>query len=193
MAINDDDLELDAEAEEGAAAKSSNIKKIIIFAAAGIILIGLAVGATLYFTGALGGDASDSEMSEDGSMSEDSAKDEEAESEEEEEVPTSTVYHKFKPAFVVNFEDKGKLRFLQIDLSVATKLPSVIDALSTHEPVIRNNLVLLYSSKTAAELNSIEGKEELRKQTREAIQKIMKENIGNQGIDEVFFTGFVVQ
>jgi len=193
MAIKDDDLELDADAEDSAAAKPSNMKKIIIFATAGLVVIGLAVGATLYFTGAIGGGSADSEMSEDGNMSEDSAKDDEEENDEVEEAATSTVYHKFKPAFVVNFEDKGKLRFLQIDLSVATKLPSVIDALSTHEPVIRNNLVLLYSSKTAAELNSIEGKEELRKQTREAIQKIMKENIGNQGIDEVFFTGFVVQ
>jgi len=184
MAIDEDDLELDSEVEK----KPSKMKKIIIFATAGIVVVGLAVGATLYFTGVIGGGDPDVEMSEDGVT-------EEIEEQEpvEEEVATSTVYHKFKPAFVVNFEDKGKLRFLQIDLSVATKLPSVIDALTTHEPVIRNNLVLLYSSKTAVELNSIEGKESLRKQTRETIQKIMQENIGKPGIDEVFFTGFVVQ
>lgn len=185
MAIDDDDLELDSEAETES--KPSNMKKIIIFATAGVLVIGLAVGATLYFAGVIGGDAS-TEVSEEGAA--EAPVEEEA---AEAEVPTDTVYHKFKPAFVVNFEDKGKLRFLQIDLSVATKLPSVVDALTTHEPVIRNNLVLLYSSKTAAELNSVEGKELLRTQTREAIQKIMRDNIGNSGIDEVFFTGFVVQ
>ena len=190
MAINDDDLELDSEADTETEAKPSNLKKIILFATAGIVVVGLAVGATLYFSGVIGGDAPAAEMSEEG-MEEDAAKEEVADSSEE--ATTATVYHKFKPAFVVNFEDKGKLRFLQIDLSVATKIPAVIDALTTHEPVIRNNLVLLYSSKTADELNSIEGKEELRKQTRNTIQKIMKENIGKPGVDEVFFTGFVVQ
>ncbi|MCK4742490.1 MAG: flagellar basal body-associated FliL family protein [Sulfuriflexus sp.] len=185
MAINDDDLELDSEAETDS--KPSNKKKIIIFAVVGILVVGLAVGATLFFTGVIGGDAT-TEVSEE-SATEDAAEEETAEA----EVPTDTVYHKFKPAFVVNFEDKGKLRFLQVDLSVSTKLPSVIDALVKHEPVIRNNLVLLYSSKKAGELNSIEGKELLRTETREAIQQIMKDNIGNTGIDEVFFTGFVVQ
>lgn len=187
MAINDDDLELDSEAEAETGSTPSKMKKIIIFATAGILVIGLAVGATLYFAGVIGGDAA-TEVSVE-PASEDVTEEETAEA----EATTDTVYHKFKPAFVVNFEDKGKLRFLQIDLSVATKLPSVIDALETHEPVIRNNLVLLYSSQKADELNSVEGKELLRKQTREAIQKIMKDNIGNPGIDEVFFTGFVVQ
>lgn len=188
MAINDDDLELDSEAEEEKGSTPSKMKKIIIFATAGILVVGLAVGATLYFTGVIGGDAATEEVSKE-AASEDVAEEETTEM----EAATDTMYHKFKPAFVVNFEDKGKLRFLQIDLSVATKLPSVIDALKNHEPVIRNNLVLLYSSQKADELNSVEGKELLRKQTREAIQKIMKDNIGNPGIDEVFFTGFVVQ
>jgi len=190
MAINDDDLELDSEEENETKGKSSNLKKIIIFATAGIVVIGLAVGATLYFTGVIGGDAPAEEMSESGVV-EDATEEEEVASIEE--AATETVYHKFKPAFVVNFEDKGKLRFLQIDLSVATKMPSVVDALTTHEPVIRNNLVLLYSSKTATELNSLKGKEALRQETRDTIQKIMKSNIGNPGIDEVYFTGFVVQ
>jgi len=185
MAISDDDLELDDAPEKEA--KPSNLKKIIILVAAGVLVLGLTVGATLYFTGVIGGgDESAAEISETEAT-------EKAEEVDEEEVATETVYHKFKPAFVVNFEDKGKLRFLQIDLSVATKLPSVIDELTTHEPVIRNNLVLLYSSKTAAELNSLEGKEKLRQQTREEIQKIMKDNTGKTGIDEVYFTGFVVQ
>jgi len=186
MAISDDDLELDDASEKEA--KPSNLKKIIILTAAGVLVLGLTVGATLYFTGVIGGgDESAAEMSET------EVTDKAEEKVDEEEVATETVYHKFKPAFVVNFEDKGKLRFLQIDLSVATKLPSVIDELTTHEPVIRNNLVLLYSSKTAAELNSLEGKEKLRQQTREEIQKIMKDNTGKTGIDEVYFTGFVVQ
>lgn len=189
MAIDDDDLELDSEAETEK--KPSNLKKIIIFAVAGIVVIGLAVGATLYFAGVIGGDeAAATEKMQEG-VAEDANKD--ADVAADDEAETGTIYHKFKPAFVVNFEDKGKLRFLQINLSVATKFASVIDALTTHEPVIRNNLVLLYSSKTAIELNSLEGKEELRRQTREIIQKIMQDNIGKPGIEEVFFTGFVVQ
>ncbi len=185
MAISDDDLELDDKSEkDGKPAKS----KKMIFIIAGVVVLAISVGAGLYFTGIIGGGSSSSEASEDG-VADEVAKEESS----EEELATETIYHKFKPAFVVNFEDKGKLRFLQIDLSVSTRNPSIIEELTKHEPVIRNNLVLLYSSKTAAELNSQEGKETLRQQTREEIQTILKENIGKVGIDEVFFTGFVVQ
>jgi len=187
MAISDDDLELDETSEKDA--KPSKSKKMIIIGVAAVLVLGLTVGATLYFTGVIGGgDDAHAQTSEDG-VAEEAVSD----TATEEEHGTETLYHQFKPAFVVNFEDNGKLRYLQIDLSVATKNPSVIDELIKHEPVIRNNLVLLYSSKTAAELNSIEGKEKLRQQTREEIKKIMQENIGNPGIDEVYFTGFVVQ
>jgi len=186
MAINDDDLELDDDSEQEV--KPSNLKKIIIFATAGVLILVLTVGATLYFTGVIGGDEASVDADEQAAT-----EPEEAKKDSDEEVSSETIYHKFKPAFVVNFEDKGKLRFLQVDLSVATKKPSIVDELTKHEPVIRNNLVLLYSSKSASELNSIEGKEELRRQTRETIQRVMQENVGNPGIDEVFFTGFVVQ
>jgi len=187
MAINDDDLELDD--ESGSKEKPAKSKKMIIMIVAGVLVLGITTGAALYFTGVIGGgDEAGTETSEDGVVGESDEK-----PSEEEELASEVIYHKFKPAFVVNFEDKGKLRYLQVDLSVATKKPSIIDELVKHEPVIRNNLVLLYSSKTASELNSKEGKEQLRQETLEEIQKIMKENVGNNGIDDVYFTGFVVQ
>ncbi len=185
MAISDDDLELDDKTEKDE--KPAKSKKMI-FIIAGVVVLALSVGAGLYFTGIIGGGDAPAETSEDGVVDEAAH-----EATDEEEHATETIYHKFKPAFVVNFEDKGKLRFLQIDISVSTKKPSIVDELVKHEPVIRNNLVLLYSSKTAAELNSREGKEKIRQQTLEEIQKIMQENVGNPGIDDVFFTGFVVQ
>lgn len=185
MAISDDDLELDDKASSGD--KPPKSKKMIMIIA-GVLVLGIATGAGLYFSGVIGGGGDDaSETSEDGVADESAAKP------AEEELASEVIYHKFKPAFVVNFEDKGKLRYFQVDLSVATKKPSIIDELIKHEPVIRNNLVLLYSSKTASELNSTQGKQQLRKQTLEEIQKIMKENTGDTGIDEVYFTGFVVQ
>jgi len=186
MAINEDDLELDEKSETDE--KPAKSKKMI-FIIAGVVVLTLSVGAGLYFGGVFGGgDDTQAEVSEDGVANKD-----DGEKAVEEELASEAIYHKFKPAFVVNFEDKGKLRYLQIDLSVSTKKPSIIDELVKHEPVIRNNLVLLYSSKTADELKSLEGKEKIRQQTREEIQKIMQENVGNPGIDEVYFTGFVVQ
>jgi len=186
MAISEDDLKLDDASDKDA--KPSKGKKTIIMAIAGVVVLGLATGAGLYFTGVIGG--SDEPVA---GATESDGTEQDEEEDAEDGVATETLYHKFKPAFVVNFEEKGKLRFLQIDLSVATQKQLVVDELIKHEPVIRNNLVLLYSSKTSAELNSLKGKEKLREQTREEIQKIMVENMGKPGITDVFFTGFVVQ
>ena len=60
-------------------------------------------------------------------------------------------------------------------------------------PVIKNNIILMLSSQTYGLLISREGKEELRKHTLEEIRKVLKENYGEPGVEEVYFTSFVMQ
>jgi flagellar FliL protein len=85
------------------------------------------------------------------------------------------------------------IRFLQIGLSVMTRDETVIDSLKQHDPVIRNNLVLLFSSQTFKDLSSREGKEKLRVETLKEIQSILKKYTDDKGIEEAFFTSFVIQ
>ncbi|TPW11687.1 MAG: flagellar FliL protein [Halothiobacillaceae bacterium] len=115
-----------------------------------------------------------------------------------EEAPTGEgvnlpAYYKFDPPFIVNFQAQDSLRFLQVTVEVVSKDPAVIKAIETHMPVIRNNLVMLFSNQDFNTISSRVGKERIRAQVLAEIQKILREKINKPGVDEVYFTSFVMQ
>ena len=63
----------------------------------------------------------------------------------------------------------------------------------THMPLIRNELNMLYSGQVYEELQTDEGREKLRQQSLEAIQKVMRKEIGRPGVEQVLFTNLVMQ
>lgn len=104
------------------------------------------------------------------------------------------IYHAFEPSFVVNFKERGRTRYLQIDVQVMTRDPEVIPDLETHMPLIRNNLLLLFSGQEAEKLHSAEGKEQLRTAALKEVQRILEEQTGKKEVVEaLYFTSFVTQ
>ncbi|MCF6211260.1 MAG: flagellar basal body-associated FliL family protein [Gammaproteobacteria bacterium] len=103
------------------------------------------------------------------------------------------VYIPIDPAFVVNFASQGRARFLQITVEVMARDPKVPEYIEQHLPVIRNNLMLLFSSQTYDSVNTLEGKEALREEALSVIQEILQEETGDAGVDAVYFTSFVMQ
>lgn len=189
MAIDEDDLELDTESGTGKKKGKSSLVKIVIISVVVLLVMGITIGATMYLVGG----------SEDASAAEDMAAGEgESAKKKQKDKPVrkdsgDIIYHAFEPAFVVNFEDKGVVRFLQIGLSVMTHNEDVVADLQQHEPVIRNNLVLMLSSQKYEDLTSREGKEKLRAMIRDEIRSILRKYTGDPGIEEAFFTSFVIQ
>jgi flagellar FliL protein len=80
-----------------------------------------------------------------------------------------------------------------VTVEVMSRQEKVIEAVKHHLPVIRNSLVFLFSSQDAAVISSREGKENLRQQVLVEIQHILEEQIGEPGIEDVYFTSFVMQ
>jgi len=78
-------------------------------------------------------------------------------------------------------------------VQVMTRDPEVAQAIEAHMPVIRNNLVMLFSGQKYEEVATREGKERLRQQTLAEIQKVLEERIGKPGVEDVYFTAFVMQ
>jgi len=103
------------------------------------------------------------------------------------------IYHPLEPAFITNFKERGRTRYLQAEIQVMTRDPKVVEDLDKHMPVIRNNLLMLLGSQSAETLQSPEGREELRQKALEEVQKILKEETGKKGIEALYFTSFVMQ
>ncbi len=93
---------------------------------------------------------------------------------------------------MVNFERNGSIRYLQMTLQVMSYDQEVVDKVSANMPAVRNNLIMLFSAADYESLASVEGKEALRKQVLVSINEVVRLK-GDTKVDDVFFTGFVMQ
>ena len=114
------------------------------------------------------------------------------ESEAEAEPQEDPIYLALSPVFIVNFEHEGTTRYLQIDLQVMSYDQPTIDKVEANMPAVRNDLILLFSAQDYNFLNTVEGKESLRKQVLESINTAIRAK-GKSSVNDVFFTGFVMQ
>lgn len=172
--MSEDDLNL------GEEKKSSKMLWIII---GGVLSLTLIVGGTLYGMGMLSSDDAQVEDAENAAVSESDA---------ESDKPDDSVYHSLSP-FVVNFQKGAGAKLMQVSMTALVKSQDVATAMEKHDPVIRNNLLLLLGGQVPEELRTREGKEGLRKLVLKEIQAILETRTGNKGIKDIFFTGFVMQ
>ena len=94
---------------------------------------------------------------------------------------------------VVNIPSADKTRYLQIDVELMARNSSGLENIETYAPIIRNDLIILFSTQRYEDLLTLEGKELLRKKALETVQKVMKQNTGDSTVEQVLFTNFVSQ
>ncbi|MCS6946767.1 MAG: flagellar basal body-associated FliL family protein [Steroidobacteraceae bacterium] len=98
------------------------------------------------------------------------------------------------PPFVVNFQDEQAVRFLQIEVRIASRDTKLIELLQRNEPVLRNDLLLLFGAQQARALATTEGKERLRAATLDQVRRIVQREGGAaEKVEGVYFTSFVMQ
>lgn len=105
------------------------------------------------------------------------------------------LYTSLHPPLVVNLKDtSGSSHYMQITMEVMARDQHVIDAVKNHAPAIRNSLILMYGSNVDYDaVNTREGKEKMLADALAAIQKIMRERIGTDGVEAVYFTSLIIQ
>jgi flagellar FliL protein len=98
------------------------------------------------------------------------------------------------PPFVVNFDSEQAVRFLQIAVQLETRDSSTVELLRTNDPVVRNDLLLLFGNQKYARLSTREGKEALRNEALEDLRKVLAAAGGHpERLEAVYFTSFVMQ
>jgi flagellar FliL protein len=110
------------------------------------------------------------------------------------EPPAPALYAALDPPFVVNFESDQQVRFLQVTAQLMSRDPLTIELLKTNDPVVRNDLLLLFGGQKYSVVSTREGKEALRTQTLAAVRKIVAAAGGKpEKVEAVYFTSFVMQ
>ena len=102
-------------------------------------------------------------------------------------------YLAMDPPFVVNFKDDQSMRFLQVGVSLMSHDAAALAAAKEAEPVIRNAMVMLFSSQDYTILSDAAGKQKLQADALAAVRKIVEQRLGRPGIEALYFTSFVMQ
>lgn len=174
-----DNTDTDAPRTAAPAGKKGGAGKIIAIVVGALLLIGASLGGSYFIMQSMLHQQEEAQNDKSGKKS-------------KKPLPPPT-YFAFDPPFVVNFEDESAVRFLQITVEVMTRDPLMVEQLKTHMPKLRNDLVILFSSVTYESIRTTQGKEALRAKTLAAIQAVMQERVGKPVVEEVYFTGLVVQ
>lgn len=104
------------------------------------------------------------------------------------------LYTSLHPPLVVNFLDAaGDTHFMQITMEVMARDQTVINLVREHVAVIRNSLILLYSSAVYEEVATRAGKEKMLADGLAEIQRVMQDTAAVSGIEAVYFTALVIQ
>jgi len=174
------------EGEEGAegGAKKGGMMKIILLVNGLLLIIGISVGAAMYF---MSGDDAPEVAQEDTEVME------EGEAPVKKKSRQTPVYIPLRPAFVVNFENQDQVSFLQVDIQLMTYDGSVEAAIKQHMPAVRNELLLLLGGKQYHEINTREGKRALSQESIQVIQDVLKDVGEPNSIEALYFTSFVMQ
>jgi Flagellar basal body-associated protein len=104
------------------------------------------------------------------------------------------IYVALDPPFVVNFETEALVRFLQITVQVMTRDPLTADLVRHNDPVVRNDLLLLFANQRYEQIATREGKERLRDEALAAVRRVVESSGGRpELVEAVYFTSFVMQ
>lgn len=103
-----------------------------------------------------------------------------------------TVYYNFPEDFTSNLKNTDAL--LQVNVSASTRRDyRVVLWMKKHELAIRSALLIAIADTPEEDVISPEGKGRLQKRLTAAINKVLAENEGFGGVDNVYFKTFIVQ
>ncbi len=194
----EDALEDEEELEEK---EPKNILKILVFVLAALLLIGVSVAATLYLTGffdvkdeqsvAVLNELEDSTKDADGTL-----KEKELPEKQKKETPETQQfeqsYQEMKSKFTVNVPNSKK--YLQFSLSVMTHYDEkVLGNVDKHQTALRSAILQVVRQKPVETYNSEDGMASVLIEIKEAMNSVLMGYEDFGGIEEVFFTEFVVQ
>jgi flagellar FliL protein len=117
--------------------------------------------------------------------------------------PSKEKEHKVEPAkapvfvplepFVVNLQSDSGDKYLQVSMTLQAQDDETAELIKKNMPQVRSRMLLLLSSKDAAEILTSEGKEKLIEEIVTQAKQPFVAKGETQRVNGVFFTSFIVQ
>ncbi|MEE2025073.1 MULTISPECIES: flagellar basal body-associated protein FliL [Alkalimonas] len=164
-------------------AEGSSKKKLILMVAGGVAILLVVVVAVLFFFSS--GDSGQSGAGGPGTATGiDGAP----------PAPTGTAYYVPLPRpFIFNVPGSSRDRLVQIRVQLLVRGSNNDTLAKRHIPLIEGSLLQTFSSANADDLVTAAGKESLRNKALSDLQQELLKVTGTVVVEEVLFTGFVMQ
>jgi len=176
--------------------KPEGSKKKLIMIVGGVVAVLVIAGAALFFTGFFDAEKPEATTENTEQSADDAGSDKENDDVSEGEVEDvevgAVIYHALTPPFMVNFSG-GSIQVMKLAVSVMASEQAVIDAVILHDPVIRNNILMMLSSEDPEVLKSASGKSALQAGVKAEINKVLNNVKVSSTVKNVFFTDLVMQ
>lgn len=153
-------------------------KLIMVVALAVIVLGGGGAGAWLMLSG---GDKA-TEASAEGK-----------DAQPKETAPQPSLYVGMPRPFVFNVSGGQRDRLVQIKIQLMVRGAADEALAKQNIPLIEGTLLRVFSAATSEQLMTFEGKEKLRKDSLEESRRVLNDLVSSPVIEQVLFTGFVMQ
>lgn len=113
---------------------------------------------------------------------------------EEKAATTSSpsAYVNLVPAIVGNYGAGSKLKYYKADIALRVQAENV-SKVEYHEPLIRDQLIQLFAQQTDEDMNEFDGKEAMRKAALQQVQQVLKQEEGEDLVEDLLFNNLVVQ
>lgn len=102
-------------------------------------------------------------------------------------------YLKMRPAFVANYMVGKRQRYLQVEITLVTRNESHLELFADHMPVLQNEITAWLTQQDFEELRDPESRDGLRQSLVENLQEKIEVETGEAALEDVLFTGFVMQ
>jgi len=158
-------------------------KKILFRAGGAVLVIVLAVAGFMLFSG--GSDTGTAAGSDGGGQT--------AAAGGAEQSKGSALYVPMPRPFVFNVPGASRDRMVQIKVQLMVRGSNNETIAMRHIPLIEGSLLQTFSSANADELVTVAGRDALKNKALSDLQQAMIEVVGSVVVDEVLFTGFVMQ
>lgn len=108
-------------------------------------------------------------------------------------APTRSLVFMPLQLFTVNLSDAGRERFAQVGITLELTDAAMEAPLKAADPILRSKILLLLTSKTSAELATVEGKRVLAEEILALAREVTGAPPPAQGVIAVHFSSFVIQ
>ncbi|WP_438944568.1 flagellar basal body-associated protein FliL [Shewanella electrica] len=102
------------------------------------------------------------------------------------------AYYGFEPEIVTNYiSNRKKLGFVRISVELMVKSPEDLVQIEHHDPLLRSAMVEILGNQPEDRVKSIAGREEIRKECFDELNKLLQQETGKSLIVNLLFTSYL--